>query len=85
MRKNETNTSSLLFQDYIETPPMSDEEKSLEGKSTEEKEGDFANFRISAKTCALLREKSINFLFPIQCQTFDHVYDGKDVVAQASE
>ena len=25
----------------------------------------------------------VNFLFPIQAKTFDYVYDGEDVIAQA--
>ena len=28
-------------------------------------------------------DHGVKFLFPIQAQTFDHVFDGKDVIAQA--
>ena len=30
-------------------------------------------------------ERKITHLFPIQAQTFDHVYDGLDVIARASK
>ena len=29
--------------------------------------------------------KKINFLFPIQSETFDYIYDGEDLIAQASK
>jgi len=29
--------------------------------------------------------KGINFLFPVQTSTYDHVYDGQDVIVQASK
>ena len=29
--------------------------------------------------------KKINHLFPIQSETFDYIYDGKDLIAQASK
>jgi ATP-dependent RNA helicase DDX21 len=41
------------------------------------------NFRISAASMANLRAGGIKALFPIQAMTFDHVFDGKDVVGQA--
>ena len=33
----------------------------------------------------LLKEKGIKVLFPIQYLTFDHIYDGKNVIGQASK
>nr|XP_039269918.1 nucleolar RNA helicase 2-like isoform X1 [Styela clava] len=72
-------TNDGVVQDYIETPPASDEDE----KSQAEIEGDFAKFRISDDTIELLKEKKILYLFPIQIQTFDYVFDGFDVVAQA--
>nr|XP_002130533.1 nucleolar RNA helicase 2 [Ciona intestinalis] len=45
--------------------------------------GDFNNFRITEQTKVLLKKKGVAYLFPIQIQSFNHVYDGKDVVAQA--
>lgn len=57
------------------------------GEKTElspvEQEGSFDNFRISQLTRRKLQKKGIQYLFPIQAKTFNHVYDGKDVVAQA--
>ena len=32
-----------------------------------------------------MKQKGITYLFDIQVATFDHIYDGKDVVAQASK
>lgn len=29
--------------------------------------------------------KKINYLFPIQSETFDYIYDGEDLIAQASK
>ncbi|XP_069124943.1 nucleolar RNA helicase 2-like [Argopecten irradians] len=60
------------------------EEKDQEVELTpEQKAGAFSNFRISAQTVNKLKDKGITHLFPIQAQTFDYVYDGEDVIAQA--
>lgn len=40
-------------------------------------------FRISKATRKILKEKGIKFLFPIQYLTFDHIYDGENVIGQA--
>jgi len=32
-----------------------------------------------------MSEKGINFLFPVQTSTYDHIYDGHDVIVQASK
>jgi len=29
--------------------------------------------------------QGINFLFPVQTSTYDHIYDGDDVIVQASK
>lgn len=52
-------------------------------ENSPEVKGDFSKFRITPKTKKLLAKKGITYLFPIQVATFNHVYDGKDVVAQA--
>ncbi|KAF6317071.1 DExD-box helicase 21 [Rhinolophus ferrumequinum] len=49
----------------------------------EQKEGAFSNFPISEETIKLLKARGVTFLFPIQAKTFYHVYDGKDLIAQA--
>ena len=45
--------------------------------------GKLSKFRISKVTRKKLKEKGMRFLFPIQYKTFDHVYDGRDVIGQA--
>ncbi len=45
--------------------------------------GKFSKFRISKVTRKKLKERGVRFLFPIQYKTFDHVYDGSDVIGQA--
>ncbi|XP_035124034.1 nucleolar RNA helicase 2 [Callithrix jacchus] len=49
----------------------------------EQKEGAFSNFPISEETIKLLKGRGVTFLFPIQAKTFHHVYNGKDLIAQA--
>ncbi|EDV26044.1 Nucleolar RNA helicase 2 [Trichoplax sp. H2] len=48
-----------------------------------EEKGDFKKFRISSAIADSLKERGITYLFPIQAQTFDYVYDGQDVIGQA--
>lgn len=45
----------------------------------------FKNYRICKASRKTLRSKGITELFPIQYMTFDHVYDRKDVIGQASK
>uniref|UniRef100_A0A8C5DAR1 RNA helicase n=1 Tax=Gouania willdenowi TaxID=441366 RepID=A0A8C5DAR1_GOUWI len=49
----------------------------------EQKEGAFSNFRISQVTVDKLKARGVSYLFDIQVKTFDAVYDGEDVIAQA--
>lgn len=60
-------------------------ESSDEGGSetSEQRAGAFKNFRICAETVAGLEKRGISHLFPIQADTFNYVYDRRDVVAQA--
>jgi hypothetical protein len=44
--------------------------------------GAFSNFRICQETVQLLNKKGITHLFPIQYETFDYIYDGKDVLGR---
>lgn len=46
-------------------------------------EGSLASFRISPGTVAVLQGRGVTRLFPIQRKTFDHIYDGKDVIGRA--
>ena len=49
----------------------------------DKKKGKFKNFRISKASRRILKSRGITHLFPIQYLTYDHVYEGKDVIAQA--
>lgn len=56
-----------------------------EGKGKGEERGkgpELANYRISKKTAELLEKAGIKELFPIQQQTFDLVYEGKDIMGR---
>ncbi|KAK9542639.1 hypothetical protein VZT92_000483 [Zoarces viviparus] len=71
-----------------QTPAQSSEDSASEGeKETEEtpeqKEGAFSNFRISQFTIDKLKARGASYLFDIQTKTFNSVYDGEDVIAQA--
>jgi len=35
--------------------------------------------------CVHMLAQGIDFLFPVQTSTFDHIYDGDDVIVQASK
>ncbi|XP_037102969.1 nucleolar RNA helicase 2 isoform X3 [Syngnathus acus] len=68
-----------------QTPSQSDgseSEKEIE-ETPEQKAGAFSNFRISHGTIQKLNARGVSYLFDIQVQTFDHIYDGHDVLAQA--
>ncbi|XP_053926848.1 nucleolar RNA helicase 2 [Cuculus canorus] len=49
----------------------------------EAKEGAFSNFPLSENTIKLLKARGVKYLFPVQVKTFQPIYDGKDVIAQA--
>ncbi|KAL9962877.1 hypothetical protein ACROYT_G032027 [Oculina patagonica] len=57
--------------------------KEAEVDVKDQESGDFFKFRLSQETVELLKEKKINYLFPIQSETFDYIYDGEDLIAQA--
>ncbi|RUS26355.1 Asp-Glu-Ala-Asp box polypeptide 21 [Jimgerdemannia flammicorona] len=42
-----------------------------------------SSFRLSAATVKALESRGIKSLFPIQAETFDHIYDGNDILARA--
>uniref|UniRef100_A0A8C9ZBL4 RNA helicase n=1 Tax=Sander lucioperca TaxID=283035 RepID=A0A8C9ZBL4_SANLU len=52
-------------------------------ETPEQKEGAFSNFRISQFTIDKLKARGVSYLFDIQVKTFNSVYDGEDVIAQA--
>uniref|UniRef100_H3D8F9 RNA helicase n=1 Tax=Tetraodon nigroviridis TaxID=99883 RepID=H3D8F9_TETNG len=70
-----------------QTPSQSSEESASdsekETETPEQREGAFSNFRISPVTISKLQARGVSYLFDIQVKTFDPVYDGEDVIAQA--
>ena len=59
------------------SPPLDDDD------SVAKEERKLSKFRIRRETKKLLKERGVKYLFPIQYTTFDHIYDGKDVIGQA--
>lgn len=46
-------------------------------------EGDYDNFpEISQRSRELLRARGINFLFPVQYESFNHVWKRKDLIVR---
>ncbi|VCX10489.1 unnamed protein product [Gulo gulo] len=66
-----------------ETPGEESNSEVEQEVPVEQKEGAFSNFPISEQTIKLLKARGVTFLFPIQAKTFQHVYSGKDLIAQA--
>ncbi|NWR59102.1 DDX21 helicase, partial [Bucorvus abyssinicus] len=60
-----------------------EQESDVEELTEEEREGDFSNFPLSENTINLLKARGVKYLFPVQVKTFQPIYDGKDVIAQA--
>ncbi|XP_041836593.1 nucleolar RNA helicase 2 [Melanotaenia boesemani] len=85
---NGHSTPSTPVQTPIPTPSQSsedsasDSEKEVE-ETPEQREGAFSNFRISQVTVDKLKARGVSYLFDIQVKTFNPVYDGEDVIAQA--
>eukprot|EP00466_Bigelowiella_natans_P001358 jgi/Bigna1/55036/estExt_Genewise1Plus.C_490042 len=51
---------------------------------TPEKEaGELSAFRLSPATIQMLNDRGVESLFPIQRNTFDHIFDGSDLIARA--
>lgn len=51
----------------------------------DQQKGKLKNFLISKASRRILKSRGITHLFPIQYLTYNHVYEGKDVIAQARE
>ncbi|XP_063163611.1 nucleolar RNA helicase 2 [Candoia aspera] len=73
--KKETNSC-----EDSQTECESDQDPEL---TAEQKEGAFANFDISKATLDLLKARGVAYLFPVQVKTFQPIFEGKDVIAQA--
>ncbi|XP_061600520.1 nucleolar RNA helicase 2 [Cololabis saira] len=87
----ETNGNSTLntpIQTPVPTPSQSSDDSASDSdkevvETPEQKEGAFSNFRISQVTINKLKARGVSYLFDIQAKTFNPVYDGEDVIAQA--
>ena len=77
--KKDKETSSAAASE-VNTP---EDTSSETGSVAESDPNALENFRISQPTMDNMRAAGIKALFPIQSMTFDHVYDGKDVIGQA--
>ncbi|XP_073320023.1 nucleolar RNA helicase 2 [Pagrus major] len=85
---NGHSTPNTPVQTPIQTPAQSSEESASDSEkepeeTPEQKEGAFSNFRISQVTIDKLKARGVTYLFDIQAKTFNPVYDGEDVIAQA--
>ncbi|XP_015877985.2 DEAD-box ATP-dependent RNA helicase 7 [Ziziphus jujuba] len=60
-----------------------EEEEEEEEEEVEEDPNAISRFRVSAPLKAMLNEKGIESLFPIQAMTFDTILDGSDLVGRA--
>ncbi|CAK8673537.1 nucleolar RNA helicase 2-like [Clavelina lepadiformis] len=81
-KKKKKSKTDKVEKKKVEVEPESDPATTIDENSPEV-QGAFDKFRITQKTQELLIKKGIHYLFPIQIKTFDHVYDGVDLIAQA--
>ncbi|KAM6943319.1 nucleolar RNA helicase 2 [Xenentodon cancila] len=85
---NGHSTLNTPVQTPIQTPAQSSDDSASDseketGETPEQREGAFSNFRISQVTINKLKARGVSYLFDIQVKTFNPVYDGEDVIAQA--
>ncbi|KAM4592282.1 nucleolar RNA helicase 2 [Odontesthes bonariensis] len=85
---NGHSTSNTPVKTPIQTPSQSSDDSASDGEkeieeTPEQKEGAFSNFRISQVTINKLKARGVTYLFDIQVKSFNPVYDGEDVIAQA--
>ncbi|XP_048168100.1 nucleolar RNA helicase 2-like [Corvus hawaiiensis] len=75
--------SSSVVSDSVTSPAAGEQDSGAEELTEEAKEGAFSNFLLSQNTINLLTARGVKYLFPVQVKTFQPIYDGKDVIAQA--
>ncbi|XP_026149487.1 nucleolar RNA helicase 2 isoform X3 [Mastacembelus armatus] len=85
---NRHSTPNTPVQTPIQRPSQSSEDSASDSKKElaempEEKEGAFYNFRISQVTINKLKARGVSYLFDIQVKTFNLIYDGENLIAQA--
>ncbi|KAL6069945.1 Nucleolar RNA helicase 2 [Balamuthia mandrillaris] len=66
-----------------EEPERDEEEQESIPPATNIDGPPISNFRVSPETVEVLRSRGFNVLFPIQAQTYDHIFDGKDLIGRA--
>ncbi|CAF0750993.1 unnamed protein product [Adineta steineri] len=49
----------------------------------DKEKGNFKNFKISKQTIKKLKDRNVNFLFPVQAQSYNHIHEQKDCLVQA--
>ncbi|KAM4744997.1 nucleolar RNA helicase 2 [Anableps anableps] len=87
--EKETNghsTPNTPLQTPTQTPSQSSDDSASDSENEqtpEQREGAFSNFRISKVTIDKLKARGVTYLFDIQVKSFNPVYDGEDVIAQA--
>ncbi|XP_074730360.1 nucleolar RNA helicase 2-like [Strix uralensis] len=80
---NAKSTHKKRHSNSSETSSGDGDSEQEQEMTEEQKEGAFSNFSISKGTVQLLQARGVTYLFPVQVKTFDPVYSGKDVIAQA--
>nr|XP_054493360.1 nucleolar RNA helicase 2-like [Agelaius phoeniceus] len=75
--------SAAAVSSSVTSPAAREQDSDAEELTEEAKEGAFSNFPLSQNTINLLTARGIKYLFPVQVKTFQPIYDGKDVIAQA--
>ncbi|CAF3436035.1 unnamed protein product, partial [Rotaria sp. Silwood2] len=49
----------------------------------DKEKGNFKNFNISKQTIKKLQNRNVDFLFPVQAESYKHIHDQKDCLVQA--
>ncbi|KAM6390604.1 nucleolar RNA helicase 2-like isoform 2-T2 [Pluvialis apricaria] len=75
--------ASLAAQSASGAAADGEQDSDAEELTEEAKEGAFSNFPLSESTINLLNARGVKYLFPVQVKTFQPIYDGKDLIAQA--
>lgn len=61
----------------------SESSASLKLTDADREKGDFENFEISTETVEKLKARNVQCLFPVQAESYTHIYNGKDCIVQA--
>jgi len=57
--------------------------KNVHVTDDDKEKGNFKNFNISKKTIQKLKDRNVDFLFPVQAESYKYIYDQKDCLVQA--